>query len=353
MAEMIYDEKYEADIEKVLPYIPDLQKLFYKTILITGAAGMICSSIADILFYLNEKKQAGITICLAGRSRERMAQRFAAYKEGRDYTFVFFEAASNQELDVRADYVIHGASNANPAVFTAEPVETILGNINGTKTVLDAAAKYHAARVLYISSSEVYGNRGGREAHIESEYGSVDILNPRACYPSAKRLAETLCVSYQAEFGVDTVIVRPGHIYGPTITAGDTRASAQFSRNAARHENIVMKSAGLQLRSYCYTLDCASAILTILLRGERGEAYNISGEGCLATIREMAEALAEAGGVQIEYEQASDAEIKGYNLMSNSSLNGEKLKNLGWMPAFSLQEGAERTLALLRLNLIC
>lgn len=116
-------------------------------------------------------------------------------------------------------------------------------------------------RLLYVSSSEVYGNKTGNQPYKEKDYGYVDILNQRACYPSAKRAAETLCTAYGQEYGLDTVIVRPGHIYGPTITETDSRASAQFTQNAIEGEDIVMKSAGMQMRSYCYVLDCAYPIL--------------------------------------------------------------------------------------------
>jgi nucleoside-diphosphate-sugar epimerase len=176
----------------------------------------------------------------------------------------------------------------------------------------------------------------------------VDILNPRAAYPSGKRAAETLCASYGDQFGTDTVIVRPGHVYGPGVKESDTRASADFSRRAARGEAIIMKSAGAQLRSYCYALDCASALITVLIAGKSGEAYNISNRDSVVSIRDMAEALAEAGGVPVRFENPSDLEKKGYNLMDNSGLDASKLEALGWKACFSLAEGAKSTVEGLR-----
>ena len=158
----------------------------------------------------------------------------------------------------------------------------------------------------------------------------MDILNPRACYPSSKRAAETMCATYQEEYGVDFVVVRPGHIYGPTITESDSRASAQFTRLAVKGKDIVMKSAGTQLRSYTYTLDCASAIIAVLTCGGMGEAYNISNSNSIVTIREFAECMTEISGVKLIFEQSSNKEKRSYNLMDNSSLNSEKLESLGW-----------------------
>lgn len=172
----------------------------------------------------------------------------------------------------------------------------------------------------------------------------MDILNQRASYPSSKRAAETLCVAYADEYDVETVIVRPGHIYGPSITENDSRATAQFTRKAHNNEDIIMKSAGNQIRSYCYTLDCASAILAVLINGKNGNAYNISNKNSVVSIRDIAEAIAECAGKKVVFENSSDIEKKGYNLMNNSSLDSEKLESLGWRAVFTLEEGVKRTL---------
>jgi len=345
---MNYTGLYLEDIRRIFPCIPGIEELKGASILITGATGMICSAVADTLLQYNRVCSAGIKVMLAGRSRERLAARFSVYEEEKDYFFVPYDATKEEPLAITADYMIHGASNANPVIYTKQPVETMLANIVGLNTLLRGMADSPAKRLLYISSSEVYGRKEGSEPYREDEYGFVDILNPRACYPCAKRAAETLCAAYCQEYGVESVIVRPGHIYGPTITESDTRASAQFTRNAVNHENIVMKSAGTQARSYCYTLDCASAILTVLLRGEAGSAYNISNPDSIVTIREMAECLAAAAGTEVVFEDPTLLEQKGYNLMDNSSLHSERLLALGWKPLFGMKEGAEHTVSIMK-----
>lgn len=348
---MNYTKSYWEDTAQVIGCIPNIEKLYGHSILITGGTGMICSSVADLLFYLNQKQNAGIKIILAGRSRERIRERFHGFREGTDYFYLSYDAAADNAPDMaglKADYILHGASNANPAIYTKQPVETMLANILGLHHLLDLAARTKAARLLYISSSEVYGNKENNEPYKEEDYGFLDILNQRASYPSAKRAAETLCIAYGEEYGVDTVIVRPGHIYGPTITASDSRASAQFTRNAVQGEDIVLKSAGTQLRSYCYTLDCASAILTVLLNGEKGNAYNISNKASIVTISDLAHAFANAAGRKVIYENPSDLEKKGYNLMTNSSLDAAKLEALGWSACFDIKKGTERTLCILK-----
>ena len=153
-------------------------------------------------------------------------------------------------------------------------------------------------------------------------------------------------MSYAAEYGIDAVIVRPGHIYGPTASPNDSRVSSAFAYNAARGEDIVMKSDGLQLRSWCYCLDCASAILKVLLCGESSNAYNIPGE--ILTIREMSERLAKFGGVRLLREGASPNEMKAFNPMNNSSVNGARLEALGWRNIFDADTGLSHTVEILR-----
>ena len=343
---MHYSQDYWKDVSSVIENISNVKQIFGKTMLITGATGMVCSSVIDVIAWMNHHRDARIHLMLAGRNKEKIASRFRDVLSQGEYQFIEYDATKDQQLSLRVDYIIHGASNANPAIYAREPVETLLGNIVGLNTVLDVAKNNPRSRLLYISSSEVYGNRtdGSNRPYSEDDYGFVDILNPRACYPNGKRTAETLCSSYGQEYSVDFVTVRLGHIYGPSITKVDTRASASFTRDVAAGHDIVMKSAGNQLRSYCYTLDCASAILTVLLNGSTGNAYNISNKDSIVSIRDMAEALAKAGGVKVIFNNPSDEEKKSYNLMSNSFLNAEKIEKLGWIAKYDLVEGVKRTL---------
>lgn len=343
---MLYSRGYWDDVQSVIENIPNIDMLFGKSILITGSTGMVCSSIIDIIALLNRTRNASIYLFLAGRSKQRIKKRFEGVLKQNEYEYIKYDATKNQMINLKVDYIIHGASNANPTIYAREPVETLLGNIIGLKPLLEVARSNRGSRLLYISSSEIYGNRVDNQSkpYKEEDYGYIDILNPRACYPNGKRAAETLCASYGAEYDTDFVITRLGHIYGPSITEADTRASADFTKNAAEGHDIIMKSAGNQLRSYCYTLDCATAILTVLINGEAGNAYNVSNSFSIISIRDFAEIMAHYGGVNIVFENASDSEKKGYNLMTNSALDAEKLEKLGWKSSFSIERGIKATL---------
>ena len=346
----IYNNKrWKEDIDQILASLPELREMEGKAVLITGAAGLICSSIVDVLFRYNDTHSTPIRIFAAGRWIEEMRVRFEEGADREDFTFVEYDAARfDNHLDIFADYIIHGASNASPELILKEPVETMLSNFAGLKFLLDHARKSKTKRTLYISSSEVYGKKDGNKPFQEGEYGYIDLLNARNSYSVGKRAAETLCASYAAEYGVDTVIARPGHIYGPTASPYDNRVSSAWAYAAARGETIVMKSDGSQIRSYCYCLDCASAILKILLRGESVHAYNISNPGSIISIKELAEILSEVSGVQLQMELPTENEKKGYNPMSNSSLESTGLSKLGWNGIFDARQGLTHTVQILR-----
>lgn len=308
-----YSERYLRDLIRAQTAVADAAQLRNKRIFITGANGLICSTFVDVLMQLNDSLQLGMHVYGGVRNMQRAQERFNHWMVHESFSLVPYDAEKPIEADARFDYMIHGASGAAPGVFASNPVEVMTANLDGMKHVLDYARAHGIERVLYISSSEVYGKKSDSSPYDEDTYYSVDILNPRCCYPSAKRAAETLCAAYGKEYGVDAVIVRPGHIYGPAFSPQDDRASSVFAYQAAMGEDIVMKSMGNQLRSYCYALDCATAILMVLLRGQRGEAYNISNPASIVTIRQLAECLAQEGGVRVVHECATREELGSYN----------------------------------------
>lgn len=341
---------YRDDIRMAVQAVPDVRCLYGKTILITGGTGIIGSAAADCLISLNREENAGIRIILAGRNEKKLRTVFGDTWDKDGIQFLPFDMARIACVEAEADYYIHCAGNASPELYRKHPAETLMEALNGLNALLQSAQKKPGSRVLLVSSSEVYGNRytGNPDPFRESEYGYVDILSPRSCYPSAKRAAETLCASYREEYGVDFTIARPGYVYGPCMTETDNRASSAFIRAAAAGMPIVMKSQGLQKRSYCYTADCASALLTILLNGMAGEAYNISNRKSIVTIQEFAEAAAEAGGVELIRLEPSETEQKSYTPMEHAVLDSTKLEGLGWKGMWNIKAGISHTMETLK-----
>lgn len=345
---MNYTDSYWDDVDRVIPHIQNIEKLKEKRVLITGASGLLCSPVVDVLIHLNKVYAYGIKIILAGRNPEKLRNRFSDIDDG-DIRYVHYDLEDDEVLKAEADYIIHGAGIANPVDYATRPVEILYGTVNGIKKVLDLCRENKGSRLLYVSSSEVYGFRNDdrTDPYEEDECNYIDTLDARSCYPQAKRTAETLCASYINEYGIEAVIARPGHIYGPSVTEADGRAGSVFARNAKSEGCVRMKGAGNQLRSYCYILDCASALLAILLNGTNGEAYNVSNPDSIVTIRELAEGFAEVVGGDIIMDNPSETEKAGYTKMTNSSLKSDKLEALGWKGVFDIKEGTRRTIELL------
>lgn len=346
----IYDSKlWISDLDETIEALPELEELSGKRVMITGCTGLICSAVVDVFIRWNEKNKNKITVLAAGRSKEKVESRFAPFTKDDWFVFVPFDASSpDTTLKMECDYIIHGASNASPNKIVKEPVETMLSNFLGMKYLLDYAKEKVTKRILYISSSEVYGKKDHDKPSKTDEYGWIDLLNPRSSYSIGKCAAETMCASYYDEYGVESVIIRPGHIYGPTAVKTDNRVSSAWAYAVARGEDIVMKSDGSQIRSYCYCLDCAAAIVKVLLKGESVRAYNISNPDSIINIRGMAEILAKSAGVELKLELPTDAEKRGFNPMSNSSLDSTELLNLGWKGRFDAERGFSHTVEIVK-----
>ena len=346
----IYNSKlWLSDLDEAISNYPEIKQLENSTILLTGATGLICSAIIDLLLRYNEHNpETAIKIIAAGRSEKKFNDRFSRYIKSPYLEFVYYDAAKDPGFDFSCDYIIHGASNTSPNTYVSEAVETMNYNYIGMKNLLDYAYLHKTKRLLYISSSEVYGANKGEEPCRENEYGYVDLLIPRSSYAVSKRATETLCISYSNEYGVEAVMVRPGHIYGPTASQKDKRVASLWSYAASCGEDIVMKSDGKQIRSYCYCLDCASAILYVLIKGENCHAYNISNAESIISIREMAQMLAKQGNVKLLFDIPSGEEKKAFNPMSNSSLNSESLEKLGWKGLFNAERGFSHTVTILK-----
>lgn len=343
----ILDSKtYTSDIYKVLEQNCLFKDFSNKSFFITGCNGLICSSIVDLLLLADKKYSLNLKIFLATRNIEKTKNRFGLYSTS-NINYIEYDATKSLTFDKHIDFFIHGASPASPDLFVKKPVDTMLSNFFGLKEILDNALKCNA-RTLYVSSSEVYGKVQTSQPIEENACGPIEILNSRNSYGQSKRAAETLCASYKAQYNSDIVIVRPGHIYGPTASRTDNRVSSAFMYDAFDGKDLVLKSKGEQLRSYTYCIDCAYAILFVLIKGQNGEAYNISNPNSICSIAQMAQAFAEYSGVNLRFELPADEEKKAFNPMNNSSLNSTKLEGLGWKPCFSKEEGFEHSINVLK-----
>lgn len=339
---------YQKDMEIAICNSVGIEQIKNKKVLVTGATGTIGSFIVDMLMHYNAIDNAEVTVFAAGRSIERLANRFDCTKTNK-LIYVEYDLNKKIEFDHSVDYIIHAAGNAHPIAFNSDPVGTLVGNVAGTFALLEYGRTHGAKRFLYVSSGEVYGQGELQLEEFEEDYcGYIDSLLPRACYPLSKRSVENLCVSFGIQYGLETVIVRPCHTYGPGMTENDSRANAQFFRNVLKNEDIILKSDGKQMRSYCYIADCVSAMMTVLVCGNSGEAYNTVNPQAKVTIANLANIIAEEAGRKVIYAAPTASDIANRTPIAKQVLSSKKIESLGWKGHYSIRDGVRNTLNILK-----
>ena len=339
------NQLYLSDIDTCIRHIVNLSQLKNKNVLVTGATGLIGSFIVDIMHRLNEKLNFNIKIYALGRSIKRLNDRFTYLENGEDVFFIEQDIVKEIGMyDVDLDYCIHAASNAYPEVMYNDPVGTIMANVNGTYNLLHYLKRNNGKRFLFVSSGEVYGSCKDIYSFTEFSSGTVDLLNVRSCYPLSKRAAENLCIAFSEQYGMEIVIVRPSHTYGPNNKQNDNRANVQFVENALRHKPIILKSSGQQLRSYTYIADTCSGLLSVMLYGENQAAYNLSNSKSIVTIRNFAEIVAKKGNVDIFFEDDSSQASP----FDRAVLDNKRLEDLGWNAEYDIEEGIQHTMEISR-----
>ncbi len=333
---------YQSSIDHVCGLDLPWEELEGKTVLISGATGMIGSFLIHVLMQRDEVRK----ILAVSRSERMARERLGEYWDtGR---FVYVPRDINLPLGdlPGADYVLHLASNTHPVAYASDPIGTITANITGTQSLLEYACSSRAERFLFASSVEIYGeNRGDTEYFDEGYCGYIDCNTLRAGYPESKRAGEALCQAYRKAKGLDVVIARLARTYGPTMLLSDTKAISQFIRNGIARQDIVLKSEGNQLYSYSYVADAVSGLLTVLLKGEDGEAYNIAGKGSDVTLRELAELAAAAAGTKVVFDLPGETEKAGYSKATKALLCSDKLEKLGWSAHWDIGRGLLDTIS--------
>ncbi len=338
----------KADIEKIASAKLSWHKLQNKTVLVTGATGFIGSFIIHALMRKNETDGLNVKVLALVRNADRARTTFGEYEKVGSLSFLEQDVTVPLPTAERADFIIHCASNAAPKEYSLYPVETMKTNFYGTLNLLDYAKAVSAESFLYVSTIEVYGTTHGVNKIDENTYGEIDAMKVRSCYPLSKKSCETLSISYADEYGINVKIGRLSYIFGPGMKQGDSKIVAVFPKCIADGENIVMKSKGEQLRSYTYVTDAITGLLTVLLDGENGGAYNIASKLCVTTIAGIAHTLVDSypeKGLKVIFDLPTEAEAKGFSLIENAVLDSDKLEALGWEPQTDLVTGLKNVVA--------
>lgn len=314
-----------------------------KTVLVTGATGLIGSVIVKALCAYEGKACTGIRVLAVARNPQKAQAVFADCMEQKQLRLVICDVNDGISVDEKVDYIIHGASVTDSKMFVAQPVDTITTLIQGTKNVLELGRQHNVIKMLYLSSLEVYGVPDGICDVDESYVGYIDFTAVRSSYSEGKRMAECLCNCYSSQHGVPVVTARLTQTFGPGVSYHDGRVFAQFARCAIEGKDITLNTAGRTYRSYCYLRDAVAAIFYILSKGENMQAYNVANSATGITIADMAKMICQreslgAGNIQVVFNNPENLAAFGYNPEMKIALKTEKLEALGWKAEVDLEQ---------------
>lgn len=309
-----------------------------KRVLITGATGLIGRSLTRKLL------QYGAKVIAMVRNEEKAHSTFSDIDNG-NIEYLVMDVTTAETINLNADYIIHGASITSSKAFVEEPVDVIMGAVIGTKNLLEIARVNNVKSFVYLSSMEIYGAPSDDTKILENNASNLNTMTPRSGYPESKRLSECLCASYAAQYGVPAKVVRLTQTFGEGVVYQDSRVFAEFARCVLEQKDIVLKTKGETKRNYLYTEDAAEAILTVLLYGVVGEAYNAANEDTYCSIYEMAQIVANRfgqGKVKVRVEEENDISRFGFAPTLKMNLDCSKLSALGWQAQVGLETAFER-----------
>ena len=344
--ELYTNNYYSEDINNVCKLSLPWDELRGKSIMLSGATGLIGSFFVDVISEKNITDGLNCTVYALVRNEEKAKARFSKFADDTHLVFIPYDVKYPLVTDTpeKIDYILHLASNTHPMLYATDPIGTITTNIIGLQNLLEFAAAHRCERFIFASSNEVYGeNRGDAELFDEDYCGYINCNTLRAGYPESKRCGEALCQAYKSQKGLDVCVARLTRSYGPTMIMSDTKAVSQFIKKGVAGEDIVLKSEGTQYYSYTYTADAASGLLWILLAGESGEAYNIADISGDITLKDLASIIAEMNGKKVVFELPDAVEAAGYSRATKARLDGSKIRALGWKPMYNIKTGMERT----------
>ena len=269
-----------------------LYSLKDRKIFITGGTGFIGKWLLESIIYFNKKSNLNVEVAVLARNVELFKREYPQLAYNSAVNFLKEDIRDFKFPEENFPIIIHAATEANVRMNVENPLLMSDVVVNGTKRILDFARQCKAQKVLFISSGAVYGNQpSDLMAFPEDFTGAPDPMQIGSAYGESKRMAELLCCTYAREYEINITIARCFSFVGPYLSLDKHYAIGNFINDCLNKRDIIISGDGKPKRSYMYAADMIIWLLTILLRGKSGEAYNV-GSGSGISIEDLAKKIA-------------------------------------------------------------
>jgi len=279
----------------------DFTKIANKKILVTGATGFIGGHIVKALSHANKELKLDCKVEATGLSEPR---KFLADILLKDKSLSYKRVDLTKTFNLSGyDFIFHAAGYGQPAKFVSDPISLVKINVDASIALIEQSRK---STFVFFSSAEVYGDIPAELIPVKEDYnGNSPLHLPRSVYAECKRLGEALCAAYAKNQGINTKIVRISHVYGPGLTADDTRVMSEFIAKALREKKITLRDSGSSIKTYGYISDVVSMILFVAFNG-KDMVYNVGGRDSIS-ILELATKVAKYCKVKCEVPKISSS----------------------------------------------
>jgi nucleoside-diphosphate-sugar epimerase len=266
----------------------DLLLLKNSKIFITGGTGFIGKWLLESIIYANDQLNLDIKLTILSRNSKAFADEYPDIASQNILNFLVGDIRDFEFPNENFNFIIHAATEASSKMNIEDPLLMADVIVNGTRHVLDFALNCKTQKVLFLSSGAIYGKQPDNlEAFSEDFIGAPDPLDPGGSYALSKRMAEFLCATYARKYKINIPIARCFAFVGAYLPLEKHYAIGNFIRNGLNGQDITINGNGTPLRSYMYSADLVIWLLTLLLKGNSGEAYNV-GSDVPISIKELA-----------------------------------------------------------------